>query len=74
MSGLVTSLSFKIGVSMSFFNLTHMGYENTISESLTKKSTGAADGSHVKFNDLKTKHTRSEHGNHDTRCTRYRLH
>ena len=48
---------------MSFFNLTHMGYDNTIAESLEQKTTGAAEGSHVKYTALKTKHTRSEKGN-----------
>lgn len=47
---------------MSFFNLTHMGYENTIAESLEQKTTGAAEGSHVKYTALKTKHTRSDKG------------
>ena len=47
---------------MSFFNLTHMGYDNTVAESLEQKTTGAAEGSHVKYAALKTKHTRSENG------------
>ena len=47
---------------MSFFNLTHMGYENSISESLKQKTPGAAAGSHTKFAAMKTKHTRNEEG------------
>ena len=52
-----------LGTDMSFFNLTHMGYDNTVAESLEQKTTGAAEGSHVKYAALKTKHTRSEKGN-----------
>ena len=48
---------------MSFFNLTHMGYDSTVAQSLEQKTAGAAEGSHVKYAALKTKHTRSDKGN-----------
>ena len=55
--------SFPPRTRMSFFNLTYMGYDNTISESLEQKQSPATTtGSHVEFTAMKTKHTRSEKG------------
>ena len=47
---------------MSFFNLTYMGYDNAVAQSLDQKTPTPAEGSHVKFTDMKTKHTRNEKG------------
>ena len=47
---------------MSFFNLTYTGYDNTVAQNLEQKSSTPAEGSHAKFTDMKTKHTRNEKG------------
>eukprot|EP00116_Pleurobrachia_bachei_P017678 sb/3477940/ len=46
---------------MSFFNLTHTGYENTIAQSL-KEPSAPVERSHARFTALKTKHTRNDKG------------
>lgn len=51
---------------MSFFNLTALGPNNAISANKISvdKTDSAANGSHGKFEELRTKHTRKEKGSY----------